>query len=185
MTSLSKVDLRRSLLQTRLALSSDDWQGKSANICHHLLSSTLFTKAKTILGYFSFRQEPDLSSLFSLPKRWGFPRCVEDALSWHYWTCRDELETNRYRIPEPTIDASRVNLADVDLVLVPAVGCDRSGYRLGYGGGYYDRLFRFAEWQNIPKLGIVFDFAYLPALPIDLWDIPLTGVCTETGLFFS
>lgn len=70
---------------------------------------------------------------------------------------------------------------DVDLILVPAVACDRHGYRLGYGGGFYDRMLSLNEWTTPPTVGIVFDFAYLPQLPIDRWDKPLQAVCTETG----
>jgi 5-formyltetrahydrofolate cyclo-ligase len=183
MTALSKIELRRSLLDTRLSLSTDLWCSKSASICQHLQASALFAKAKTVLAYFSFRQEPDLSSLFGLSKRWGFPRCVGNALSWHWWQSEDELEVNRYGIPEPLSSAPEVATEQVDLMLIPGVAGDRLGYRLGYGGGYYDRLLSRSEWQNIPKIGIMFDFAYLTALPTDEWDIPLTGFCTENGLF--
>jgi 5-formyltetrahydrofolate cyclo-ligase len=69
----------------------------------------------------------------------------------------------------------------VDLMLVPAVALDRQGYRLGYGGGYYDRLRANPLWGNIPTIGIAFDFAYIEALPIDPWDLQLDAVCTELG----
>jgi len=54
-------------------------------------------------------------------------------------------------------------------------------YRLGYGGGYYDRLLSSEEWASKPTIGIVFEFACLPELPIEPWDKPLQDVCTETG----
>lgn len=71
----------------------------------------------------------------------------------------------------------------VDLLLVPAVACDRRGYRLGYGGGFYDRLLSSPEWADKTAIAIVFDFAQLPSLPNDPWDQRLVGVCTESGLF--
>ena len=70
----------------------------------------------------------------------------------------------------------------VDLIIVPTVACDRAGYRLGYGGGYYDRLLTSPEWQDCPTVGIVFDFAYLESLPSDSWDIKLQYICTESHL---
>ena len=61
------------------------------------------------------------------------------------------------------------------------MGCDVQGYRLGYGGGYYDRLLNSPSWKTKPTIGVVFDFAYLSQLPVDSWDKPLERVITENG----
>lgn len=82
---------------------------------------------------------------------------------------------------EPSLVAPQLDPTDVDLILVPAVACDRRGYRLGYGGGFYDRMFSSAQWNSKPTIGIVFEFAYVPQLPIDAWDKRLEAICTETG----
>ncbi|WP_193193494.1 5-formyltetrahydrofolate cyclo-ligase [Nostoc sp. MG11] len=179
---LSKVELRRHLLQTRQSMPVREWREKSDRICSHLQTSVLFTQAKTILAYFSFRQEPDLSPLFADTKyRWGFPRCVGKSLHWHIWTPEDSVQTGAYGITEPHPNTAKVESAEVDLILVPSVACDHQGYRLGYGGGYYDRLLSSTEWVTKPTIGIVFNFAYLPQLPIEPWDKPLKNVFTETG----
>lgn len=68
---------------------------------------------------------------------------------------------------------------EVDLILVPAVACDARGYRLGYGGGFYDRLLSSADWKSKPTIGIVFEYAYVSQLPVDPWDKPLNSICTE------
>ncbi len=179
-TQMRKTELRKSLLKTRQSLSVTDWKHKSQLICQNLLDSPQFNQAKTILAYFSFRQEPDLGSLFSdSPHRWGFPRCVGQSLSWHLWTRQDTVVTGNYGITEPHADAPTIAPGDVDLILVPCLACDYQGYRLGYGGGYYDRMLSSPEWINKPTIGIVFAFAYLPEIPIDTWDKPLQSVCTE------
>lgn len=163
-------------------MSIGEWQEKSDRICTLLQSSPLFTQAKTILAYFSFRQEPDLSPLFTDPtKRWGFPRCIGESLHWHSWTPEEALITNTYGIKEPSAQAPIINSVEVDLILVPSVACDYRGYRLGYGGGYYDRLLSSPQWLNKPTIGIIFDFAYLPQLPVEIWDQPLQAVLTETS----
>jgi 5-formyltetrahydrofolate cyclo-ligase len=180
--SSEKAALRRSLLQARRSLPTPVWQSKSLKICEHLAGSSVVQSAHTILAYFSIRQEPDLSPLFQLPYRWGFPRCVGDRLTWHQWTPEEPLVEGAFGIVEPTPDAIALSVEEIDLMLVPAVACDWQGYRLGYGGGFYDRLLSQPDWAAIRTLGIVFEDAFQPSLPIDEWDCPLYGVCTEIGL---
>ncbi len=179
----TKVELRKKLLKQRQAMTVEEWQKKSDRISAHLQSSSLFTQAKTILAYFSFRHEPDLSSLFPDTKHfWGFPRCVGKSLVWHSWQPGETLEKGNYGIFEPHRDAPILEAKDVDLILVPAVACDVGGYRLGYGGGFYDRLLSSPDWLSKPTIGIVFDFACLPQLPREDWDKPLQAICTESGM---
>jgi 5-formyltetrahydrofolate cyclo-ligase len=169
------------------------WRRKSDQLCGHLQASTWLAEARTILAYFSFRQEPDLSALFdpqfeteveSAEHRWGLPRCVGQALSWHLWAPEQfPLQPGSYGILEPDPNAPTIDVSEVDLILVPAVACDVRGYRLGYGGGFYDRLLSDPAWAKIPTVGIVFEFARLPQVPVEAWDRPMQAICTEVGLF--
>lgn len=181
----TKTALRRQILTARQAMAIASWQAKSLQICEQLQQTALLKRSHTILAYFSTRQEPDLSTLFSLPKTWGFSRCVGQELVWHQWSTESEwpLQKGAFGILEPHPEAPRLQASEIDLILVPAIACDAQGYRLGYGGGFYDRLLSAPEWANIPTIGIVFEFAYLPQLPHDDWDQPLNSVCTETGWF--
>ncbi len=186
-SSVEKAELRLLLLQQRRAMTMEDWRAKSDRLCHHLQAASLLTEAKTILAYFSFRQEPDLTPLINQAsdRVWGFPRCVGKSLIWHVWspTSSLPLQSGTYGITEPHPDCPTLAADQVDLILVPAVACDRQGYRLGYGGGFYDRLLSDPAWATKRTIGIVFDFARLPQLPADAWDQSLSAVCTETGLF--
>lgn len=181
---IAKAELRRSHLKTRQTLSPEEWKQKSDRICTHIQTSPQFSQAQTILAYFSHRQEPDLTPLFTTSKKWGFPRCMGNQLSWHTWTPGDNLQTGTYGILEPQPDAPKLEPSEVDLILVPAVACDDRGYRLGYGGGYYDRMLSLPEWGSKVAIAIVFEFAHLPQLPIDSWDKSLQGICTEIGMIF-
>lgn len=175
-----KAKLRRQLLKQRRSLPARVWQTQSEQLCDRLQELSIFARASTILAYWSCRQEPDLSPLLHRSdKVWGLPRCVDKSLCWHRWQPGESLERGSYDIFEPRADSPPLQAESVDLILVPAVACDRAGYRLGYGGGFYDRLLSLPQWSSIPTLGIIFEFALLESLPIEQWDIPLNGICTE------
>ncbi len=183
----AKADLRRRLIRARQSIPPQLWQQKCDRICAHLLAWHYFRQCRVILAYTSFRQEPDLSPLTQHHAHWGLPRCVSKQMQWHYWSPQSKwpLRKGAYGITEPHPKSPLVDLAMVDLMLVPAVACDVRGYRLGYGGGYYDRLFSQPQWQQVPAIGIVFEYARLPSLPKDVWDRPMTGICSESGLFLA
>ncbi|MFM6100349.1 MAG: 5-formyltetrahydrofolate cyclo-ligase, partial [Dolichospermum sp.] len=76
-SQLNKKELRQTLLQKRQSMTLLEWREKSARLTTNIQNSVIFNQAKTILAFFSFRQEPDISSLYTnTNKRWGFPRCV-------------------------------------------------------------------------------------------------------------
>ncbi|HIK16509.1 MAG TPA: 5-formyltetrahydrofolate cyclo-ligase [Leptolyngbyaceae cyanobacterium M33_DOE_097] len=181
---VTKKELRKTLLLQRSQLTREEWQVKSDRLCHHLCEFPLFQQAQTVLTYCSVRQEPDLSPLLTQPKTWGLSRCLEKTLVWHHWApdTSPPLQPGQFGILEPPPECPILQPQQVDLLLIPAVGCDRRGYRLGYGGGFYDRLLSQPEWAKIPAIAILFDFAVVSVLPNDLWDQPLSHVCTESGL---
>lgn len=182
-----KKELRSQLLQQRQAIAPADWQAKSEAICQHLSQSAVYRSAQVVLAYMSTRQEPDLSALWTnnelQPKHWGLSRCVGQDLAWHACSpfSPEQFQVGAYGILEPIATLPTLKPEEVDLILVPAVACDRQGFRLGYGGGFYDRLLSAPQWVNKPTVGIVFEFAYLEHLPRDPWDCPVQAICTETG----
>ncbi|MBL1209073.1 5-formyltetrahydrofolate cyclo-ligase [Geminocystis sp. GBBB08] len=181
--SEQKKLLRKQFIEKRLQLTPSQWQIKSDHLCQNLVNSEIFNQAKVILSYLSFKQEPDLSLLHQQQSFiCGLPRCQGKSLMWHQWQWGDKLRPNSYGIYEPLPNYPLIDITTVDLILVPAVMCDRNGYRLGYGGGYYDRMLELPSWQNIPTIGIVFNFAYVPQLPYESWDKPLNYICTESTM---
>ena len=177
-----KALLRKKILSQRKSLAAEEFRARNRQICDRIRAWKIFCEAKTVLAYFSFRQEPDLSSLITNEKRWGFPSCRGNDLLWHAWQPGAELKAGKYGIQEPLNKESAISITEVDLVIVPTVACDRLGYRLGYGGGYYDRLLAAPQWHNCTTLGVVFNFAYVDRLPRETWDIKLKYICSEFGL---
>jgi 5-formyltetrahydrofolate cyclo-ligase len=181
----TKAQLRISLLSQRRALSPADRAERSDRICQHLSQLPLLRSAPQILTYRSIRQEPDLTGFTRLvTPTWGLPRTIGSDLTWHHWQANQPDQTltiGPFGIEEPAAHWPQLEPSPGTVILVPAIAIDRQGYRLGYGGGYYDRLFAHPAWASLTKIGITFDLGYLGPLPIDPWDIPLNAICSETG----
>ncbi len=102
------------------------------------------------------------------------------------WQSGDDILPNGYGIPEPAAPTDLFEPFQLDLVLVPLLGFDRRGNRLGYGGGYYDRSFAFLNEQVRPTepllVGIAYALQELPEVDEEDWDVPLDFVATEREL---
>lgn len=98
------------------------------------------------------------------------------------------LRTNRWGLREPSSAAGgRIDPRWLDLVLVPCVGVDARGYRLGMGKGFYDRRFAFLAqrkaWRRPRLIALAYDFQRLDAVPPAPWDVPAWAILTPRGLF--
>ena len=97
------------------------------------------------------------------------------------WRPGTSLRPNRHGIDEP-VGTSRRPWRRLDLIIVPLVGFDRSGYRLGAGGGYYDRLFAQRSFARPRCLGWALALQEIESVPRDPWDRRLDGIVTERGI---
>lgn len=147
--------------------------------CPHLLQRFLelpqVREARTVMVFCGVGREPDtdglIRTLLEQGKRVALPVCLpQRRMEARSITSMDRLEPNRYGIPEPDGLCPAVPPEEIDAVLVPNLLCDREGYRLGYGGGYYDRW--LAGYRG-------FTAAVCPAgrledrLPRDKYDVPV------------
>jgi 5-formyltetrahydrofolate cyclo-ligase len=184
----AKAELRRTWLEQRRSLSPQDHAAKSQALCQQLQQHPGFqTPDAVVLSYFSIRQEPDLLPLMEqMPQiRWGFPRIEGEALGWHGWSLGQPLNSGPFNIPEPPRTNPIIPPDRVTLMLVPCVGADRRGFRLGYGGGYYDRLLADPHWRQVVTVGIVFEAFVMDRLPTEPWDRPLLWICSDHSLRIS
>lgn len=92
----------------------------------------------------------------------------------------DRLQLNKYGIQEPVPTAKRIDIHQLDIVIMPLVAFDQAGRRLGAGGGYYDRT--FAERRGLCLLGLGYAVQEADSLPQEPWDVLMTGVVTEKGI---
>jgi 5-formyltetrahydrofolate cyclo-ligase len=101
-------------------------------------------------------------------------------MAFHAWHAQTEMKEGRYRIPVPADE----RIAVPELLLIPCVGFDADRFRLGYGGGYYDRT--LAAWPRARKpvtIGVAFEAGKCAALPREAHDMPLDAIVTESAVY--
>lgn len=176
---LTKEQIREEIKKERLLLSPEEVKTKSEKIIERL-QEILPPEAETFMFYAPFKKEVDLlpfaEKLLSSRKRVIFPRVSgKDILPIEVFSLK-ELCSGYCSILEPPLDYSRV-VRTIDVVFVPGIAFDLSCFRIGYGGGFYDRF--LAKHEVGTKIGICFDFQIVEKIPHDPFDIPVDVVVSE------
>ena len=112
-------------------------------------------------------------------KRVACPRVVDKSLQFHRWEQGDPTESSIGGVLQPLGSADRVATQDVDLFITPLLGCGKSGMRLGYGGGFYDRLFTRVSGF---RLGVGFAVQSVDDWEAEAHDQRLDGFLSDAGL---
>ena len=103
------------------------------------------------------------------------------GINYHHWS-NDELNLDSNGIPAP-INKNALEPSDISILFLPAIAIDEEGYRLGYGGGYFDRLRQKDLWMSIPSFVVISNNCISKEpLPRDKWDLPFSGWISEKGL---
>jgi 5-formyltetrahydrofolate cyclo-ligase len=181
-----KADLRRELLLKRRSMDREAWLRKSGDILRRAEAMPEIRNAGKIHCYVSMEQEREVFTHKLLERL-----CLERKEVYMPYIDRGSMVVARYTIgqrfmasglgppvPDPLILA---DYADFDAVIVPLVGFDSRGGRLGFGKGWYDRLFSSLSRQGIHpvRIGLAFDFQMIPSVPAEQWDELLDMVVTE------
>jgi len=187
-----KGSLRRALRAVRQNLSAgEEGRLRCLRMQKRLLESRLWQTARRVLLYVAVKGEADTAFLLADAWRCGrevwLPRCrPEEPGVMDMIACsgEEELTVSSFGIPEPRLhrDTKVLSAAECGpetLVVVPALAFDRQGFRIGYGGGYYDRLLARAGCASV---GLAFHELLFDRLPHEDWDIPAGAVCTEEEL---
>jgi len=192
-----KISLRRRLRVRRAALACcEEGALRSRLAQERLLQSSFWQASRRVALYVSVKGETGTEYLLAEAIRSGrelfLPRCrARGEEGWpgvmDFIQCRSlkTLIPSAFGIPEPSLSSkSRILAGDElfmpdTLIVVPALAFDGKGFRLGYGGGYYDRLLASS---SCPSVGLAFDELLLDELPHEAWDRPVQAVCTEEKL---
>lgn len=183
----AKRALRAAVLATRDALPPDTRRFAAKAIVRALLATPSFSAARTVLLTLPFGSEWDTRPIalaaLAAGKTVVLPRVDAARRRLDLGVVRD-LDTDviaGYRgIPEPRPETEQMTPAELDWVLVPGLAFDLAGGRLGYGGGYYDRL--LAELHpNVPRVAGLFALQVVTAVPTGSLDRPVDCLVTETS----
>lgn len=191
--SLEKDRIRKAIVAQRKALSPDEVKKASLAVCERIRSLSEWKNAWAVLLYWPIKNEIDTRPLLvELWERGGvalLPRCRPEQpgfMDLCSCTCEEDLVQGSFNIMEPAACCATSEESGEpfvpDLVLVPAVAFDAHGYRLGFGGGYYDRLLARPEMDDTVTLGLCYDFQRIESFPMNAWDVPVQGICTEREL---
>ncbi|MFC7301307.1 5-formyltetrahydrofolate cyclo-ligase [Cognatiluteimonas weifangensis] len=180
--------LRRELRQRRRAIPAAARIAAAERLAEQLLALPFAPASGHVAGYWAMDGEIALHAWqLRLPPTLHYCLPVLGAdgqLRFAPWRRGDALVGNRFGIPEPDVAAeSLLPAAAMALVVVPLVGFDARGQRLGMGGGWYDRSFAFRNRQGPPPwlVGAGFAAQQVQVLAAESWDVALDAVCSEQG----
>ena len=184
-------DIRRRLRKRRAELTPAQRAAGARAITARIASTRWLRGGRSIGLYVSIGAEVPTDALRALAARRNCPVYLPSIVDYRYHRmvfARDEgalPSINRLGIPEPA--ALRIiPVRALSVVLLPILGFDRHGTRLGTGGGYYDRMFAYRRhrhsWHRPLLVGIVFQCQLLPVIERSSHDVPLDAVVTEDGI---
>jgi len=165
----AKRALRCLIREARCSLDAHACLAHAETAAENLLSLSEVHAARLVMAYAATAEELDpaaaIEALHGAGKAIGMPRIEgPGALGVHLVTRGDELEPGPLGIRQPRPEAPRLSLESIDVVIVPGVAFDASGYRLGYGGGYYDRLLPMLR-PDCLRVGFAYDEQVVDELP--------------------
>ncbi|MFA5236660.1 MAG: 5-formyltetrahydrofolate cyclo-ligase [Methanoregula sp.] len=184
--SEQKSSIRAILRERKDAMVPKDREEKSRDICRHIM--TLIRTKETVMAYTSKEKEvntvPLITSLLERGNPVIVPIIVKEDVSLRLSYLRDlsALVPSTFGVPEPIGSEISARGEEVDTIILPMLGFDRAGGRIGYGAGYYDRFLE--KYPGLRKIGIAFSCQEMPGLPLDETDVRMDYIVTDEGIVY-
>lgn len=181
---MNKSELRKKLKADRAVIAQSDWQLLSDDIQQNCISLLRTFQLRSVFTYLESERSREVSTAmiidFCRSKSVDIyiPKTKDDGTMKPVFmdeNCR--LETNKWGIPEPD-EVDLQTDVELNVAIVPLLGCDTGGNRIGYGKGYYDRFLK--RYPDIISIGLCPDFALLKSVPFEQHDVSLKYVVTES-----
>ena len=176
---MSKKILRKKLINLRKVNFSD--QNISFNRFKNLLNKLNINKNQNIGGYYPINCEIGSLEILEKLERDKFKISLpvtkkKNVMDFYQWSFKKSLSVSNQGIPEPF----KIKKVFPDVLLVPLVGFDKKKFRLGYGGGFYDRyIARVFKFKKVITVGLAFSFQELKAIPRNKFDQKLDFILTD------
>ncbi|MDW0117349.1 5-formyltetrahydrofolate cyclo-ligase [Sporosarcina thermotolerans] len=183
---MGKLTKRKQILSNMKDMDTSEYASKSSSIVKLLLASEEYCKAETIGVTISRFPEVDTISIIEAAwksgKKVAVPKCISSTreMDFRIITSFDDLETVYMDLREPVIERTEtVEKTAIDLQIVPGVVYSDEGYRIGFGGGYYDRYLTDYPGE---RLSLAFKVQTALNVPVEEHDIPVNKIITENGV---
>ncbi|HKS54654.1 MAG TPA: 5-formyltetrahydrofolate cyclo-ligase [Steroidobacteraceae bacterium] len=187
--------MRATLRARRRAVPAHERISASRQFARILRRSHLLRPGLHIALYIAHDHEADPQLIARLARRnrcrLYLPSIVDYTrrrMEFRSYASDAQLRPNRYGIPEPPRAARRIAVRHLDLILVPFVGIDAQGTRLGSGAGFYDRCLQHLRagrrWRRPKLIGLGYELQRIAGLTAGSWDVPLDALLTEKALYF-
>jgi 5-formyltetrahydrofolate cyclo-ligase len=182
-----KSSLREILRRKKDAMLPEERLEKSQRICRHLMG--IIRDNETVMAYTSKEKEvntePLIRALFVQGNPVVVPIIVKEDVSLRLSYIRDfsALVPSTFGVPEPIGSEIPAAAEDLDMIILPMLGFDRAGGRIGYGAGYYDRF--LSKNPDLRKIGIAFACQEVENVPQEENDIRMDVIVTEDGIVYQ
>jgi 5-formyltetrahydrofolate cyclo-ligase len=183
-----KHNLRKLIQDKRNAIPAEERINKSRKAAEKFFLTKDYMEATNILLYFPFRSEIDTTIIIKKAlqdcKKIILPRVLDKNLDLYFIeNYEHQLKKGSYGIMEPVPELCKpAEISDIDLAIVPGVCFDKNFNRLGYGGGFYDKLLPLLN-NNVKKIALCFEMQVLPEIPISDYDIKVDKIITESNIY--
>lgn len=180
----SKAAIRQAMRRQRRALAAADIDAAGAAATALVLALPDYRSAPLLIAYVDTDNEvptgPLIAAALNAGKRVYLPRCVGETMDFAEHRLGVALRRGGFGLPEPTGAVLEADALRAACAVVPVVAWDRSGWRIGRGGGHYDRAFA-GPHRPACLVGLAYAFQQIDQVPADPWDVRLDRVITERG----
>ncbi|WP_229683032.1 5-formyltetrahydrofolate cyclo-ligase [Virgibacillus oceani] len=185
---MDKLQLRKSTIATLKAIPETEKKTIEQNLAYFLTTSAMWNNATTIgitvSNGFEWNTRPIIEAAWAQGKTVSVPKCEpkQKQLTFYQFESDDQLEIVYYNLLEPIPEETKkMDKHDIDLLVVPGLLFDKFGFRIGFGGGYYDRY--LTDYAN-QTVSLASSHQLVDSLPFESFDIPVNQLVTDTGIIY-